>query len=78
MKLIMSKNLNYYKQVLEKVSFDVTLFKKELEIAGKKIIKLLEKLIPEIKQKMSPPNSIKKKNQIKNFGQMKVALLQNY
>ena len=33
MKLIMSKNLNYYKQVLEKVSFDVTLFKKELEKA---------------------------------------------
>ena len=29
----MSKNLNYYKQVLEKVSFDVTLFKKELEKA---------------------------------------------
>ena len=33
MKLIMSKNLNYYKQILEKVSFDVTLFKKELEKA---------------------------------------------
>ena len=33
MKLIMSKNLKYYKQVLEKVSFDVTLFKKELEKA---------------------------------------------
>ena len=31
MKLIMSKNLNYYKQILKKVSFDVTLFKKELE-----------------------------------------------
>ena len=29
----MSKNLNYYKQILEKVSFDVTLFKKELEKA---------------------------------------------
>ena len=31
MKLIMSKNLIYYKQILKKVSFDVTLFKKELE-----------------------------------------------
>tara|TARA_B100000614_G_C14500467_1_gene474431 strand:+ start:150 stop:338 length:189 start_codon:yes stop_codon:yes gene_type:complete len=29
----MSKNLNYYKQILKKVSFDVTLFKKELEKA---------------------------------------------
>ena len=27
----MSKNLNYYKQILKKVSFDVALFKKELE-----------------------------------------------
>ena len=27
----MSKNLIYYKQILKKVSFDVTLFKKELE-----------------------------------------------
>ena len=33
MKLNMSKNLNYYKQILKKVSFDVTLFKKELEKA---------------------------------------------
>ena len=31
----MSKNLNYYKQILKKVSFDVTLFKKELEKAFK-------------------------------------------
>ena len=31
MKLDMSKNLNYCKQILKKVSFDVTLFKKELE-----------------------------------------------
>ena len=29
----MSKNLNYYKQILKKVRFDVTLFKKELEKA---------------------------------------------
>ena len=29
----MSKNLNYYKQILKKVSFDVTLFKKQLEKA---------------------------------------------
>ena len=29
----MSKNLNYCKQILKKVSFDVTLFKKELEKA---------------------------------------------
>ena len=29
----MSKNLNYYKQILKKVSLDVTLFKKELEKA---------------------------------------------
>ena len=29
----MSKNLNYYKQILKKVSFDVTLFKKELDKA---------------------------------------------
>ena len=29
----MSKNLNYYKQILKKVSFDVTLFRKELEKA---------------------------------------------
>ncbi len=33
MKLNMSKNLNYCKQILKKVSFDVTLFKKELEKA---------------------------------------------
>ena len=33
MKLNMSKNLNYCKQILRKVSFDVTLFKKELEKA---------------------------------------------
>ena len=33
MSLIMSKNLNYYKQILKKVSFDVTLFKKEFEKA---------------------------------------------
>ncbi len=29
----MSKNLDYYIQILKKVSFDVTLFKKELEKA---------------------------------------------
>ena len=29
----MSKNLNYCKQILKKVSFDATLFKKELEKA---------------------------------------------
>lgn len=33
MKLNMSKNLNYCKQILKKVSFDATLFKKELEKA---------------------------------------------
>ena len=33
MKLIMSKNLDYYIQILKKVSFDVALFKKELDKA---------------------------------------------
>ena len=33
MKLIMSKNLDYCIQILKKVSFDVALFKKELEKA---------------------------------------------